>query len=212
LKRLPIASDAWRFVIPLVVIGILFIQIPVFLSPLAGVVCLLLAVFCLFFFRDPDRPTAIDERRIYSPADGTVLEVSTVKEGPHAGWNFIRIFLSVLNNHVQRSPVHGTIEKIAYKKGLFLDARHVKAHVDNEQNEVTFKTPKGDVIVTQIAGLIARRIVCWSKTGDTLEQGQRFGLIRFGSQVDVLVPPSTIAKVKPGDVVVGGDTVLLEWN
>lgn len=166
-----------------------------------------LALFCVYFFRDFNRNTIIDEFAIYSPGDGRVLEVVDVDQGHN-----IRIFLSVLDGHVQRSPVKGTVEKVEYKKGKFLDARDPHAHLENEQNLVTLNSAKGKLIVNQIAGLIARRIVCWVKPGDQLDQGERYGLIRFGSQVDVIVPKGTKIFVKPQQRVVGGETVIARWE
>lgn len=176
-----------------------------------AVLLALASVFCLYFFRDLDRPTVLDRQLIYSPGDGKVMAVEPIVSGPQAGHTLIRIFLSVFDGHVQRSPVAGTVQKVVYKKGAFLDARNPEAHVRNEQNEVTFVTENGPIVVTQIAGLIARRIVCWAKEGIKIEQAQRYGLIRFGSQVDVLLPPNTKILVGADQRVVGGMTVLAQW-
>jgi phosphatidylserine decarboxylase len=114
---------------------------------------------------------------------------------------------------VQRSPVSGRISRIEYRKGKFLDARHERAHLENEMNLVTVETPKGPIVTNQIAGLIARRIVCWVKEGDSLQQGQRYGLIRFGSQVDVVFPKDAVEIVaKPTERVVGGKSVIARWT
>jgi phosphatidylserine decarboxylase len=176
-----------------------------------GVVGVVLGVFSLFFFRDFDRATPPNESLIYSPADGKVMEAAILTEGPNQGLMQVRIFLSVFDGHIQRVPAAGVIKKIDYKKGLFLDARDPKAHIDNEQNTIVLETSKGTLIVKQIAGLIARRIVCYVKEGAQLVQGERYGLIRFGSQVDVIMPPSVRVLVKEGQRVVGGETVLGEW-
>lgn len=177
-----------------------------------GVLSLLAAVFCLYFFRDFDRDTKLDDALVYSPGDGRILDASQTEITAEGTYRVIRIFLSVLDGHVQRSPVKGTVTKVAYQKGKFYDARDPRAHVENEQNTVTIRTPKGLVLVKQIAGLIARRIVCWVGEGAALGQGQRYGLIRFGSQVDVLLPTSIEVLVKVGDRVVGGETVLARWK
>lgn len=177
-----------------------------------GVLSLLAAAFCLYFFRDFDRSTTADDSLVYSPGDGRVLDASQTEITADGTYRVIRIFLSVLDGHVQRSPVKGTVAKVEYKKGLFWDARDPRAHVENEQNSVTIATPHGTVLVKQIAGLIARRIVCWVKEGSKLDQGERYGLIRFGSQVDVLLPTSVEVLVKNGDRVVGGETVLARWR
>ncbi|OVE78036.1 hypothetical protein BVX98_01490 [bacterium F11] len=149
---------------------------------------------------------------IYSPGDGRILEVCSISSDEFPERRLVRIFLSVLNGHVQRAPISGKIEKVIYQKGTFLDARHPQAHLENERNTVTMSSGKGTVIMTQIAGLIARRIVCWIREGDFLKQGERYGLIRFGSQVDVLLPNDVHLLVKEGDKVVGGKTVIAKWQ
>jgi phosphatidylserine decarboxylase len=177
-----------------------------------GILFLLAALFCLYFFRDFDRNTTLDESAIYSPGDGHVMSIDAIQDGPMASGFVVRIFLSVLDGHVQRSPVTGTVKKIVYQKGRFLDARDLRAHVENEQNSLTIVSNQGELVVKQIAGLIARRIVCWSKEGDQIKQGERFGLIRFGSQADVLMPSHTEVVVKVGDKVVGGETLIARWK
>lgn len=177
-----------------------------------GAALLLLGIFSLFFFRDFDRNTPADDNVLYSPGDGKILEVATLTEGEYAGQRIIRIFLSVFDGHVQRMPATGQVRKIVHKPGLFLDARDPMAHVDNEQTTVTLDTARGTLVVKQIAGLIARRIVWWIREGQSLKQGERYGLIRFGSQVDVIMPSSTQPTVKVGDRVVGGETVIARWH
>ncbi|MCG3204131.1 MAG: Phosphatidylserine decarboxylase proenzyme [Elusimicrobia bacterium] len=154
----------------------------------------------------------MDDLSIYSPGDGKVIEVATLSEGEYAGQRIVRIFLSVFDGHIQRSPSQGVIKNITYKKGLFLDARDSRAHVENEQNTLVLETNRGTLVIKQIAGLIARRIVCWVQKGQTLGQGERYGLIRFGSQVDVIMPLKAVPVVKFGDRVVGGETVLARWT
>lgn len=210
--RVPIASDGWRFIILFGAAGAFLLWLDRWWSVPWGVVGIGLAVFSIYFFRDLDRATTIDPGAIYSPGDGKVMEVAILADGEHAGKMIIRIFLSVFDGHIQRSPVKGTVTNIAYKKGLFLDARDPKAHVDNEQNSITLETPKGTVVVKQIAGLIARRIVCWVSRGTTLQQGERYGLIRFGSQVDVILPGNSQPMVRAGARVIGGETVLARWG
>lgn len=212
MKLVPIASDAWRFVLPLSILGTVLIYIghPVLWG--LGVLSLLATAFCLYFFRDFDRDTKLDDTFVYSPGDGRILDASQTEMTAEGTYRVIRIFLSVLDVHVQRSPVKGTVTRVQYQKGKFYDARDPRAHVENEQNTVTIRTPKGLVLVKQIAGLIARRIVCWVGEGAALSQGQRYGLIRFGSQVDVLLPTSVDVLVKTGDRVVGGETILARWK
>ncbi len=209
--RLPIAADGWRFIIGFLAAGGVLLWISAWWSLPIGAILVGLGIFSLFFFRDFDENTPLDDNAIYSPAHGKVVDVSTVPDGEYAGQRIIRIFLSVFDVHVQRSPSNGRVRKIEYKEGLFLDARHPQAHVDNEQNTVTLETSRGVLIVKQIAGLIARRIVWWIKENDVVGQGQRYGLIRFGSQVDVIMPNSAQPLVKVGDRVVGGETVLARW-
>ncbi len=206
--RIPIAADGWRFILPLLVVGLGLVWVRQNWSVSLAGILFLAAAFCAFFFRDFNRVTPKDPAAVYSPGDGKILEVSHFPDGKL----LIRIFLSVLDGHVQRVPVEGRIEKIVYKKGTFLDARDPQAHVQNEQNTITLSTPRGSVEVSQIAGLIARRIVCWVKEGDLLSQGERYGLIRFGSQVDVILPAGTEPSVAVGEKVWGGLTVLAKWK
>lgn len=210
--RIPIARDGWRFIIGFFISAVAFIAIGAWWSHLLGGLLVGLGIFSTFFFRDFDVDTPQDDNAIYSPGNGKILEVGPLSEGPYAGQLIIRIFLSVFDVHVQRSPANGKILRIEYKKGLFLDARDPKAHVDNEQNTVTLETSRGVLVVKQIAGLIARRIVWWVKEGQAMAQGQRYGLIRFGSQVDVIMPTSVSPLVKVGDRVVGGETVIARWR
>ena len=211
--RLPIAADGWRFILPLIVLGGYLIWLGRPWSVPLGVLSVIAGLFCVYFFRDFNRSTVLDPARVYSPGDGKVLDISTVGEGAYAGRPLIRIFLSVLDGHVQRSPASGRVSRIEYKKGTFIDARHERAHLDNEQNLVTIETDRGPIVVNQIAGLIARRIVCWTKEGETLGQGERYGLIRFGSQVDVIFPKGSVDfTVKVGDRVLGGETVIARWK
>lgn len=141
-----------------------------------------------------------------------------ISEGTDPSWKdsvwIMRIFLSVFEPHLQRTPIQGRVQGITYKKGRFLDARDPKAHFENEQNRIEIQPTnskiQGPIIVTQIAGLIARRIVCWVKEGQELKSGQQIGLIRFGSQVDMVIPKSMKLRVKTGDHVTAGDTIIAE--
>ncbi len=210
---IPVAKDGWRFILPLMAIGIglSFLSHP--FGRIASSVFILLALFCVFFFRDFNRHISINEYHIYSPADGTVVEVVPFPgdlNGEPA--QLVRIFLSVFNAHIQRSPITGKVEKIEYKNGRFLDARHPNAHLENAQNALTLTSPKGKVVIIQIAGLIARRIVCWTRPGDKLTQGERYGLIRFGSQVDLVIPASATVIVKKGSRVRAGLSIIAKWT
>lgn len=168
---------------------------------------LVLAVFFLWFFRDPSRRIPSEPGAIVSPADGKVTEAEWI-ETPDGSRLRLSIFLNVFDVHVNRSPVSGTVKLVNYKNGLYLNAMRADSNVLNEQNVVVIENDQCSVQVKQIAGLLARRIVCWVKPGDTLQRGQRFGLIKFGSRVDVLMPPDATLKVRHGSRVKGGSTIL----
>jgi phosphatidylserine decarboxylase len=167
----------------------------------------LLAVFFLWFFRDPDRAIPQDSGAVVSPGDGKVTDVSPVTVGNERRTR-ISIFLSVFDVHVNRSPIAGVIRDIRYQRGKFLNAMNVASAEHNEQNIVTLEGDGQTVVFKQIAGLLARRIVFYPKVGDRLERGQRVGLIKFGSRVDVLIDPAANLNVKVGDRVRGGASVL----
>lgn len=210
--RIPlIAYDGWKFIFAFGFIGFLFLFFDVWFGKTVGALCVLFAMFCVAFFRDPDRDIPQVEG-ILSPADGTVLEVVTVDGEGYGKGRVIRIFLSVLDGHVQRSPVAGTVKALRYMPGVFLDARDPRAPFANESNSIEIENGKGRVMVKQISGLIARRIVCWVRPDDVLEAGERIGLIRFGSQVDLYLPMEAEVTVKEGDKMVAGQTVVAEWT
>ena len=173
----------------------------------------LLTFFCVWFFRDPRRNVPAGDRLIVSPADGVVVEIVKFYEGQFIEGPALRvsIFLNVFNVHVNRIPVEGEIMDISYNKGRFFAANVPKASLENEQNKLLIKTPWGKkVILIQIAGLIARRIVCWPRVGAKMNCGERFGMIRFGSRVDLIIPTGTALRVAVGNKVVGGETILGE--
>jgi phosphatidylserine decarboxylase len=174
---------------------------------LAGSVFLVLAALVLNFFRDPDRDVPQSPGLIVSPADGKVVQV--VNE-THEGRPVRRlsIFMSPLDVHVNRAPVAGVIESVSYRKGTFGIASKDEASIENEQNVFTLANEQGKVIVKQIAGAVARRIVFWKRVGDRLARGERVGLIKFGSRVDVLFEPGIKLRVKVGDRVRAGSTIL----
>lgn len=172
--------------------------------------------FCLFFFRDPERVAPPRPGLMVAPADGRVVSVAQAVPpaelglGPAPRWR-VAIFLSVLDVHVNRSPVRGTVTRIAYRKGAFLNASLDKASDDNERNALAIRLPDGrDVAVVQIAGLIARRIVCGVREGQALEAGERFGIIRFGSRTDLYLPEGVRPLVAEGQTMIGGETVIAE--
>ncbi|SRR6266536_2088223 len=168
---------------------------------------LLLGAFCLWFFRDPDRQIPTIPGAVVSPGDGKVTDVSPVTSGGIPR-NRISIFLSVFAVHVNRSPIAGVIREVRYQRGKFLNAMGANSAEQNEQNIVTVEGEGRTVIFKQIAGLIARRIVFDRKVGDTVARGERIGLIKFGSRVDVLFDHDAAIQVKLGDRVQGGATVL----
>ena len=168
---------------------------------------ILLALLVLNFFRDPDRQVPSNPQAIVSPADGRVVEIkSETVEGQ--GFRRISIFMSPLDVHVNRSPIAGTVRNVCYRKGAFRIASQELASLENEQNVFTIEGERGAVIVKQIAGLLARRIVFWKRPGDRLERGERVGLIKFGSRVDVLVDPAVELQVMVGDHVRAGSSIL----
>ncbi|MFZ3339508.1 MAG: phosphatidylserine decarboxylase [Terriglobales bacterium] len=172
---------------------------------------LLLGAFCLWFFRDPERRIPNAPGAVVSPGDGKVTDVSTVGGGIDSGAAYrtrISIFLNVFNVHVNRSPIAGVIRDVRYQRGKFLNAMAPNSAEENEQNIVTVEGEGRTVIFKQIAGLIARRIVFNLKVGDTLARGQRVGLIKFGSRVDVLFDSDAAIQVKVGDHVKGGSSIL----
>ena len=167
-------------------------------------------VFILQFFRDPPRVAPQDEGIVVSPADGRVLVVEKTRD-PYLGREALKIsvFMNVFNVHSNRSPVDGKIERMWYSAGRFLNAALDKASSENERQALWIKTKTGeDITCVQIAGLIARRILCYAKEGDTLARAQRYGFIRFGSRVDLYLPPSAQSRVSVGDITTAGETVV----
>jgi phosphatidylserine decarboxylase len=176
-------------------------------APLWSIPAILLAAFFLWFFRDPDRVIPDEAGAVVSPADGKVTDISatTVDGIPRTR---ISIFLNVFNVHVNRSPIPGVVAEIRYQKGKFLNAMNEASAVQNEQNAVTVEGEGQTVVFKQIAGLLARRIVFTKKIGDVVQRGERIGLIKFGSRVDVLLDASANLRIKIGDHVKGGVSVL----
>jgi phosphatidylserine decarboxylase len=177
---------------------------------------LLFTGFCLYFFRDPERVAPGRAGLVIAPADGKVVSVAPAVPpeelglGPAPRWR-VAIFLSVLDVHVNRMPVDGTVTRVAYRHGKFLSANLDKASEENERNAIALALPDGrDLAVVQIAGLVARRILSDAKVGDLVQAGDRFGIIRFGSRTDVYLPEGVEAMVSVGQTMIGGETVLAE--
>jgi phosphatidylserine decarboxylase len=196
--------DGYYYALPLIAAGILLGWLT---APAWAIIPFLWAFFFLWFFRDPERAIPAEEGAVVSPGDGKVTEVSTVTVGNEKRLRF-SIFLSVFNVHVNRSPIAGVVRDVRYQRGKYLNAMNVASAEQNEQNIVTVDGDGQTVVFKQIAGLLARRIVFHPKIGDRLERGQRVGLIKFGSRVDVVLDASARSNVKVGDRVKGGASVL----
>jgi phosphatidylserine decarboxylase len=209
-RRLPIAPEGF----PFIAIGLGSAVVGALFSWTAFAVLLALDVLVGAFFRDPDREVPQGHGLVVSPADGKVVLIETTPEGHYAGAGRtqISIFLSILDVHVNRAPVAGTISGVDYHAGSFLPAFNDKASLRNEQNRIVLDGAQGPVGVTQIAGIIARRIVFRPAVGDRLERGERFGLIRFGSRLDVFLPTGTTVHAAVGDKVKGGTSVLADLD
>ena len=178
---------------------------------LLAILITVVALWCAYFFRDPERTGPRGPNIVIAPADGKVLMITDVDEPLFIKGRATRIsiFMNIFNVHVNRYPVDGRVAFVWYNKGKFLNAAAEKSSLENEQMSVGIETPSGIPILTrQIAGLIARRIVTYSKVGDEAHQGARFGIIRFGSRVDVFIPATSSVKVKLGDMTTAGTTVL----
>ena len=179
---------------------------------LAAFVLLLLALWVAYFFRDPERTGERGPSLVVSPADGKLIMITEVDEATFIRGRAIRIsiFMNVFNVHVNRYPVDGVVKYVHYNKGKFFNAAAEKSSLENEQMSVGIDTGRYRILVRQIAGLIARRIVTYSKVGETVKQGDRMGIIRFGSRVDVFIPVGATLRAKVGDITVAGVTILAE--
>src|ERR1700749_665433 len=176
-----------------------------------------LTIWCALFFRDPVRVTPVRDGIVVAPADGRVSMITRSLPPAELGLGDrplprISIFMSVFNCHVNRSPAAGRIERIAYRPGKFINAELDKSSEDNERNSLVLSTTNGRIGVTQIAGLVARRIVCFGREGQTIGAGERFGLIRFGSRPGVYLPEGTAALVAEGQTAVAGETALADFR
>lgn len=199
------------------ILGCLVVMaVGIFISLWLTLLGLLLGLFCLYFFRDPARVPPARNSAILAPADGRVVSVAPAVPpaelglGPAIRWR-ISIFLSVLNVHVNRVPADGTVTRIAYRHGAFLNASLDKASDANERNAIALRLPDGrELAVVQIAGLIARRIVCSLREGDAVRGGDRLGIIRFGSRTDLYLPEGVQPLVCEGQTMIGGETVIAE--
>lgn len=208
-NKLPVAREG----LPFICIGAILslVLFPFHVEVLTGL-AILLTLFTLYFFRDPDRRGEIRDGLVLSPADGRVIDIQSFDNGLNLlGEPAVRVsvFMSIFNVHVNRIPISGTIAKISYHPGKFVSANLDKSSEENENNRITLVAPGGrKVVVVQIAGLIARRIACWVREGEEVVAGNRFGLIRFGSRLDVYLPSQSRILVQPNEKVKAGETIL----
>ena len=200
-------KEGYYFGVPPLLLGGLAIAVHWWIL---GAVLVAFGLFCFSFFRDPNRVIPEDPTAIVAPADGRVVVITNEENAGRAGMR-ISIFLAIWNVHVNRSPAAGVITKVDYRPGKFLAAWDAKASTQNEQNIFTLATPLGNLEFKQIAGLIARRVVSWKKPQDVVAKGERIGLVRFGSRVDLWIPHGSELLVKVGDTVHGGSSTLARW-
>ncbi|MBI1201541.1 MAG: phosphatidylserine decarboxylase [Rhodopseudomonas sp.] len=207
----PITPEGYPFIGAFALVSLILFWL---WTPL-GWVGTVLTLWCVYFFRDPPRVTPIRDGLVVSPADGRISQITTAPPPHELGLGAtpmlrISVFMSVFDCHVNRSPVAGRIEKILYQPGKFLNADLDKASVDNERNSVVIATDGTRIAVVQIAGLIARRIVCYVRETQPVGAGERFGMIRFGSRLDVYLPEGTPTMVAVGQTALAGETVLAD--
>lgn len=212
--RIPIAREGYPFLMPPALVGLLCVLFPQTRFGWCFWLSVAVTAAMAFFFRDPERTTPSGDQTIVAPADGKIVLIQEVKYpalGDDLYWQ-VSIFMSLLDVHINRAPMAGTVADILYKPGQFFNAAQNKASLLNEQNAIIFfRTINGhtvNILVKQIAGLVARRIVCYAQPGMHFEKGQRIGLIRFGSRVDLVLPHTTALAVQLNDRVKGGETVL----
>jgi len=208
-----ILKEGFPFIFPPCIAGLALIIIPqisggrcsiilLVILQAIGALLLLFACFCIFFFRDPKIKITKDPHAVLCPCNGTVMEIEDTENE-----KIIRVFLSIFSVHLQRSPVDGTVTELSRKDGKFLAAWNPRAHILNEQNTFTIQGEDGVYTVRQVAGFLARRCVSWVKTGDTLKAGDKIGMIKFSSQVDLHVPKTVDLVIKKGDKVRAGITI-----
>jgi phosphatidylserine decarboxylase len=217
-----VVASVRKFIVPIHPEGYLFIVGAVILAlvvhwliPPIGWLFWILPLFVAYFFRDPPRVSPVRDGLVLSPADGRVSQIGFFAPPPELGLGDtprlrISVFLSVFDVHINRTPVGGRVSKIVYTPGLFLNADLDKASQDNERNAIVVDTAHGPIACIQIAGLIARRILCFVREGEELAPGARFGLIRFGSRTDIYLPETAHALVAEGQRAIGGETVLCD--
>jgi phosphatidylserine decarboxylase len=209
----PIHQEGYPFIGGFALVSLILF----WLFPPLGWIGTVLTIWCALFFRDPVRVTPVRDGIVVAPADGRISMIAQALPPAELGLGDrplprISIFMSVFNCHVNRSPVSGRIERMSYRPGRFVNADLDKASDDNERNCLLIKTASGRVGVIQIAGLVARRIVCFVREGQSIGAGERFGLIRFGSRLDVYLPDGTKALVAEGQTAIAGETILADFK
>lgn len=209
----PVHREGWPFV------GI-FLAVAIVLGLFSSTlfwIGLILTGWCAYFFRDPERVTPVSDDFVLSPADGKISSITQAVPPPESGlgespMTRVSIFMNVFSVHINRAPFRGQVKSVTHKPGKFDSAEIDKASTDNERSTMVIETPKGPAAVVQIAGLIARRIVSWAEKGETLAAGERYGLIRFGSRVDIYMPEGALVSVSVGQVTVAGETILARYD
>ncbi len=201
-------KEGYKFALPPLLLGGLALAVG---WKWPGTILVLLGLFVLYFFRDPERAGPADPAAVVSPADGRVIEVVEESLEGRAGRR-LSIFLSIWDVHVNRAPHAGRIEKIERRPGRFYAAMRSRASAENEQNVIYLETERGRIVCKQIAGWIARRVLCWKAEGEWVERGERIGMIRFGSRVDLWLPLEAEITVERGRHVAGGASVLARWK
>jgi phosphatidylserine decarboxylase len=206
-ENAPIAVEGFPFI---AVAGFVTLIFALLSWKFFAIITLILTLFIIYFFRNPERVTPEKENAVVAPADGVIIYLGqSVEEHLNTEMTKISIFMSVFNVHVNRSPISGQVIESFYTQGKFLDVRDERATFENERAGLVLENPRGTrITVVQVAGLIARRIVCYLKKGDNVKCGERYGLIRFGSRLDVYLPRDAELQVKIGDKTVAGETIL----
>lgn len=205
-----IAREGYPFIIFSIALTVISLVVWIWLSPLAFA----LTLFMLYFFRDPERTIPEGKKIFVSPADGKIIMIDEVKEERYLkkSVRMVSIFMSPFDVHVNRSPCDGKVQSVVYSPGSFLSAFKQEASFKNENITMVLDTEYGDIIVRQVAGFLARRAVCRVKEGETLKRGDRFGIIKFSSRVDLFLPLSAVIKVKLGEKVKAGETIIAEME
>jgi len=204
-----IVRDGWPYIIAALFPAFLGLWLGLWLMGVGG---LGLALFFAYFFRDPDRAIPDDECAIVSPADGRVVALAPLEPRDPRSPVRISIFLSPLDVHVNRAPMTGRIAAVHHRPGRFLPAMKAEASVANEQTEIRIAGERADLVLKQIAGILARRIVCWKRPGDLVQRGERIGVIKFGSRTDLILPSDVEVLVRVGDRVLGGSTIIARFT